>query len=332
MVGASAYSEARLQRASEALEKLGLSSEYLELLAANPSRDFPYHGNEHQLAVANLAYRMGYTLQLGDNERRALFLAGLFHDQGYDLNEEDSANIGQAIALSSPKIYELNPELLERVVQLIAETEVPRSRPKSLAASILQDADLLMVTQPDADEFLQGLALERPGTVIDPRFPGEAALNNEIARRLYRTAMELRESGRKVEDPLLAVSVGNTHHQQTLSSRGFLVDTDLLEVLELLWAQGYETVYSCSGDPAGEIALGFDEPIRSYIAFVNTTEAQEEMLMSLAFAMGSGLEYFDGSEGSLKATVLRFYNWRIADLLTITRYRLEGVEPEELQD
>jgi len=326
MVAASAYSEARFQRASEALDKLGLSPEYLELLEANPSRDLPYHGNEHQLAVANLAYRMGYTLQLGEKERRALFLAGLFHDQGYDLEEEDSANIGQAIALVSTMIDELNPELLDQVAELIVETEVPRSQPQSLAASILQDADLLMVTQPDADEFLQGLVEERPGTVADPTFPGESALHNEISRRLYRTAMELRESGRKVEDPLLAVSVGNTHHQQALSSKGFLVDADILEILELLWAHGYETAYSCAGDPPGEIALGFDEPIRSYIAFVNTTEEQEELLLSLAFAMGSGLEHFDGSEGSLKGTVLRFYHWRLADLLKILRYRLEGIE------
>lgn len=326
MVAASAYSEARLQRATEALGKLGLSTEYLELLEANPSGDLPYHGNEHQLAVANLAYRMGYTLQLGEDERRALFLAGLFHDQGYELALEDPANIRRAISLVGRRIYELNPELLERVVQLIEETVVPRSQPRSLAASILQDADLLMVTQPDADEFLEGLAEERPGTVVDPNFPGEAGLHNEIARRLYRTAMELRESGRKIEDPLLAVSVGNTHHQQVLSSRGFLVDADILEALELLWAHGYETAFSCAGDPSGEIALGFDGPIRSYIAFVNTTEEQEELLASLAFAMGSGLEHFDGSEGSLEGTVLRFYHWRMADLLKILRHRLEGVE------
>lgn len=326
MVAASAYSEARLQRAVEALEKLGLSPEYLELLEANPSKDLPYHGNEHQLAVANLAYRMGYTLQLDENERRALFLAGLFHDQGYDLEEEDSANIAQAIALTSTKIDELNPELLHEVADLIVETEVPRSRPQSLAASILQDADLLMVTQPDADEFLKGLAVERPGAVVDPSFPGEELLHNEIARRLYRTAMELQESGRRVEDPLLAVSVGNTHHQQALSSRGFLVDEDILEVLELLWAHGHETAFSCAGDPSGEIARGFDEPIRSYIAFVSTTEEQEELLASLAFAMGSTLEHFDGSEGSLVGTVLRFYHWRMADLLKILRYRLEGIE------
>lgn len=325
MVAASAYSEARLQRASEALEKLGLSPEYLELLEANPSKNLPYHGNEHQLAVANLAYRMGYTLQLGENERRALFLAALFHDYGYRLELEDSDNIKYALSLIWKRIYELDALLLTRVTQLIQETVVPRTRPRSLAASILQDADLLMVTQPDADEFLQGLAVERPGSVIDPTFPGEDGLHNETARRLYRTAMELRESGRKIEDPLLAVSVGNTHHQQTLCSKGFLVDADILEILELLWAHGYETAYSCAGDPAGEIALGFDEPIRSYIAFVNITEEQEEFLLSLAFGLG-GLEHFDGSEGSLKGTVLRFYHWRLADLLKILRYRFEGIE------
>ena len=231
MVAASAYSESRLQKASEALDKLGFSPEYLELLDANPSKDLPYHGNEHQLAVANLAYRMGYTLQLGEKERRALFLAALFHDYGYRINREDSDNIRQAIALVGRKILELDSALLDRVMQLIRETVVPRSRPKSLAASILQDADLLMVTQPDADEFLRGLAVERPGTVVDPSFPGEDNLHNEIARRLYRTAMELRESGRKIEDPLLAVSVGNTHHQQMLFSKGFLVDADILDVL-----------------------------------------------------------------------------------------------------
>jgi len=58
---------------------------------------------------------------------------------------------------------------------------------------------------------------------------------------------------------------------------------------------------------------------------VNTTKEQEEFLMSLAFGLG-GLEHFDGSNGSLKGTVLRFSHDRLDDLLRILRYHFEDIE------
>jgi len=286
------YEFLRWERLSRDFENLGLSKRYLELLEANPSWDLPYHGNPHQMAVAILAVRGGYSHALRREEIQALALSAIFHDYGYSLEDSEPLNISVAIEIAREFVRELNPELEERVAGLIGETEIPRSSPRSLAAAVLQDADLLMVAQPDAEVFVAGLESERPGTVADPRFPGAAALHTDWARRIYATAIELQDSGCSIEDPRQALMVGNTQHLQTLSSRGFLVDSSMAEGLERLWAAGFETLASCGGD-SNSISPGWTTPMRGYIAFQNPSEEQRRRIEVAARGIGSEPERYD---------------------------------------
>lgn len=314
MVADSVYTEARATVIAEDFKRIGLSPDYLTFFLSNPSRDLPYHGNQHQLAVALLCYRGGYNHQLDDEERKALLLAALFHDFGYDLHVEDHVNIETAVSSIEAIVNEHNPELRSRVQELIRETVVPRTEPSSISAAILQDADLLMVTQPDVESFLKGLAEERPDAEIDPLFPGEQALNTAWGKRIYGTARTNIVTARLITDPISAVAIGNTHHSQTLSSRGFLVDSSIAHWLELLWSIGYETAFSCGGD-RNEVSFGWDRPIVGYIAFPTYTGDQLRALKKAAEVSGRPLEFFSNVGNGFNGVVLRFAGDAAAETL-----------------
>jgi len=303
------YGELRLRRVSKDLANLELSQEYLEIFEANSSRHLPYHGNRHQLAVAILANRGAGYYALRTIERQSIVLAALFHDSGYSLDRSEGANIAAAQFEAQVAVERLNPELWPKVQRLIAATEMPHGKPRSLPAAIIQDADLLMVTQPDFDDFLAGLALENPGMTPDPSFPGLDGLNTPWGKEIYTTAIEIRKSGRSILNPAEAIFVGNTHHKQTLSSRGFLVDESLAEGLEGLWAEGFETLFSCSGD-IHSISPGWDEPMRGYIAFPQPDEEHGLRLEAAARRIGSELEFYESGE---KIVVVVRFNSSQAD-------------------
>lgn len=310
-----AVREARRTRVLRDFENLGLSERYLEVFEANPSAELPYHGNEHQLAVALLAYRGAFCYRLSQDSKRSLLLAGLFHDYGYELDASEEANLASAVGVAKTILDELNPELSEHVLSLILDTEFPHRHPGSMDAALLQDADLLMITQPDYDEFLRGLAAEHPDWAPDPEFPGSDALNTLWAQRVYATALESRRSGRVIRDALQAVSVGNAFHAQTLSSRGFLVDSTIADGLEALWAAGYETVFSCGGDRDGELTPSWTEPMSGYIAFTSVSQPQRRKLQSAAGAIGTELE-FRVNDSGIRAAIIRFQGVEVERFLT----------------
>lgn len=305
------YAALRCSRISKDLGHLELSPEYLEIFEANPSRDLPYHGNRHQLAVAILATRGSSYYALKTSARQSILLAALFHDFDYNLSQSERANIAAAQAAAGAAVRRLNPELWLSVEGLIAATEMPRSKPRSLAARILQDADLLMVTQPDFDGFLTGLTEENPGLVPDLRFPGEDALRTDWGKQLYGTAIELQETGGSIANPGEAVTVGYSHHPQTLSSRGFLVDKSIAVELEGLWAEGFETLASCGGD-IGSISPGWNVPMRGYIAFASPAREHRLRLEASAQSIAEELEFYE-REGRA-VVVLRFDSGQFSQL------------------
>ena len=288
--------EGRLERAKLDLERLGLSEEYLTAFHANPSASLPYHGNQHQLAVASLALR-GNAASYGLQEKRpALFIAGLFHDYGYWPGASEETNIARAVTAARALTERLNPELTKWVVELIRATEFPHRRPATQSEAIIQDADLLMIALPDFGVFLEGLKEERPGFEPDPHFPGEAALKTNWAKRVYSTAWAMQFNGERIIDPLAAASVGNTLHLQRMCSKGFLVDSSIADELEQLWAAGYQTLYSCGGDEELP-SPGYEFPVSGYIAFTAVTEKQLEVLERAAIAAERPLEYYYPDDG-----------------------------------
>ncbi len=295
--------EGRLERARVDLERLELSDEYLTAFLANPSGSLPYHGNQHQLAVASLALR-GNATSGGLLERRpALFIAGLFHDYGYRPGASEEDNIARAVDAARKLTDRLNPELTEWVVELIRATEFPHGRPATHSEAIIQDADLLMIALPDFSVFLEGLKEERPSFEPDPYFPGEDALKTNWAKRVYATAWAMQLNGERVLDPFQAASVGNALHLQRMSSKGFLVDSSIADQLEQLWDAGYTTLYSCGGD--GELASpGREFPVTGYLAFADVTDEQLKVLERAALAAERPLEHYYTEDGPRK--VIRF--------------------------
>lgn len=295
--------EGRLERARVDLERLELSEEYLTAFLANPSGSLPYHGNQHQLAVASLALR-GNAASGGLLEKRpALFIAGLFHDYGYWPGASEEDNIARAVNTARALTERLNPELTKWVVELIRATEFPHSRPATQSEAIIQDADLLMIALPDFSVFLEGLKEERPGFEPDPYFPGEDALKTNWAKRVYATAWAMQLNEERVLDPFQAASVGNTLHLQRMSSKGFLVDSSIADQLEQLWEAGYTTLYSCGGDE--ELASpGYEFPVTGYLAFADVTDEQLKVLERAAIAAERPLEHYYPEDGPRK--VIRF--------------------------
>lgn len=226
--------EARIKRVRRDIMQIGISEDYLDAFLENPSADLPYHGDQHQLAVASLALR-GAAASDGDRKQRpALLIAALFHDYGYSLTASEPENIARAISYARKITEQYNPELLGWVEELITETQFPHRKPRSQSGAIIQDADTLMITQPDFSVFLQGLVDEQPGFEIDPYFPGEANLHTLWAKRVYATAWSMQLTGSRIADPFQAVSVGNTFHLQRFSERGFLLDSSIADGIEAL--------------------------------------------------------------------------------------------------
>ena len=278
------FDVARMEYVRKSFEKLELPKSYLTVFLGNPSRDLPYHGNRHQIVVASLALRGANIHQLSLFQRRAVFLAGLFHDYGYSLERSEADNIDHAASFAWAVLVE-DPILANAVERIIRETIFPHIPPSSFISALVQDADSLMISQPDFAELLEGLSAENPERVIDPFFPGENGLSTEWAKRLYRTSSELFTTGRRILDHDSAITVGGTFHVQGLSSKGFLVDESILVDLEAVWSLGYTTSYSCGGD-FKDISPGRDAPMEGYIAFTYVSKEQLACIRSAAGLIG----------------------------------------------
>lgn len=301
-----AINSARREMIAQDLIRENLSQEYLESLERNPGSTNPYHGNEHLLAVAILALRAAYAHLYPLEDRQAMLIAGLFHDYGYDLSKSEPENIGLALQAAKEITERLNPEIAHRVSTLIRDTEFPHRPPITELGSLLQDADLLMISQPDFSRFLMGLRRERPELVADPLFPGLEPLNSDWGKRLYSTGRELVLAGDVVEDTARAIHVGATLHEQTMSSRGFLVDRSISEELEALWGQGFDTLFSCGGDRDGSLSRGWTVPARGYIAFTDVSFSQFRKIHRATRRIGNRVEHFRNPRVDGWVVVARF--------------------------
>lgn len=297
------YNSARMSHIRRIFESLELPEKYLTAFLENPSKDLPYHGNQHQIVVASLAYR-GANIHLLDKlSRKAVFLAGLFHDYDYSLEKTEDENIETAARFA---LTLLNAEgrLSLMVASIIRESRFPHSAPTSLISALVQDADSLMITQPDFSEFIKGLELENPARVIDPFFPGQDSLNTTWAKQLYKTSSDLFTSGKRILDHDSAVIVGNTLHTQALSSAGFLVDESMLEDLETIWELGFKTSFSCGGDH-DDISPGRYALLDGYVAFRDVTESQLEVIRHSAGMIRRDVEQVVSKSGD-HLVIVRF--------------------------
>lgn len=307
------YDSARYKLVADRLSDLGLSQTYLTLIdQENPSGNLPYHGNQHLYAVANLCYAGAIMHQDSGAYLRECFLAGLFHDYDYTVGQSEDENISRAVLKAEKIVGALDNHLTAKVIELIQASRFPHNEPKDTAEKVIQDSDLLMISQPDSNRFLTGLAQET-GSSLRQDFPGSQSLHTEWARNIYASALNVRASAHSFLNTNEALDIGLTRHIQALSSRGFLVDESLLLCLEAIWSAGFETAYSCGGSPEGLKLDDYRVTSDGYIAFINTTPQQNEKLKKAAKTIGQQLSDFQSING-LKMKIIRF-SWSQKDTM-----------------
>lgn len=154
----------RYRSVMSALIDLGYPPEIAEIVSAsNPSDTLPYHGTQHMYTVALKCAEGADYHKLSRKDKTELFFAGLFHDFNYQSAEDDSENIRAAVIgwlqLGEPLsvFHEIDTQA---VAELIRATKFPHSEARNIREKIIQDADLLQHTEPDAERFIEGLSKE----------------------------------------------------------------------------------------------------------------------------------------------------------------------------
>lgn len=146
-----------------------------------------YHNLYHALCVANTAYELVRNIKGKDTdeecnrESRIAFLAGLFHDAGYNLQVTDAENVKRASEIFTDIANQEGPlnkflfrnkiaicEVTDIILctQFDKETQSFPVEPTSKAAKAVRDADLLGFMDPYWPALMVGLALEMG---INPR-------------------------------------------------------------------------------------------------------------------------------------------------------------------
>lgn len=156
-------------RARVLARQLGVEKLFEFAMTRNKSANGPYHNAEHGFEVARLAYGLASMVKHDFAERKALFVAGLFHDFNHSLGAlPDSENIsiaqqGLATALVHHK-QEL-PSRLQRFIafESIAATQYPYV-PLNFAfkelCALLRDADRLQILTLKWRSQIKGLGKE----------------------------------------------------------------------------------------------------------------------------------------------------------------------------
>lgn len=166
-LGNSVTGASRRCRIEKILTEIGLNPEHLSILEANPSKDSPYHNNEHLFTVALNCDEAARFYSLPVEGHRVLFLAALYHDYNHSAGvSSDTINISRAISGAVEHITRLEKaaiEDLDEVAGIIHATIQPPTMHNTdigLLHRIIMDADMMQSCEPDAEAFLAGLSVE----------------------------------------------------------------------------------------------------------------------------------------------------------------------------
>jgi hypothetical protein len=134
----------------------------------NPSAELPYHGAAHLLRVAGLCMLFQRdTALVPVQQMPALIAAALWHDVNHQRSPDDQVNVDAAVQAyldcTHVQWADHRDQHGELTVQLIRATQFPHRSASSIAELVIQDADLLMSAEPDAELWRQALE-EEAGT------------------------------------------------------------------------------------------------------------------------------------------------------------------------
>lgn len=131
----------------------------------NPSAELPYHGAAHLVRVASLVLQFQRdTGSVPVEQMPALVAAALWHDVNHQQSTDDQINVDASVRAyldcTHVQWVDHREQHGDLTVQLIRATEFPHRAGHSIAELVIQDADLLMSAEPDADLWRQALEKE----------------------------------------------------------------------------------------------------------------------------------------------------------------------------
>jgi predicted metal-dependent HD superfamily phosphohydrolase len=100
-----------------------------------------YHNIDHTLEVVKASEIIGTNCNVSEKDMETVLIAAWFHDTGYFLGCENHEIASAEIATKFLVEEQVDPKIIEKVVNCILSTEIPQS-PKTLLERILCDADL----------------------------------------------------------------------------------------------------------------------------------------------------------------------------------------------
>ncbi|WP_029036901.1 HD domain-containing protein [Salinimicrobium xinjiangense] len=100
-----------------------------------------YHSPDHTLYVLEKAEFLAKQEGVKGRDLFLIKVAALYHDLGFVKDREDHENTGCEMASMELPEYELTPEEINRVCDMITATKIPQ-KPKTISEKILADADL----------------------------------------------------------------------------------------------------------------------------------------------------------------------------------------------
>jgi len=119
-----------------------------------------YHTTDHTRFVVNGVERIGKEEGLDDHDLNISKVAAWFHDAGYAFNTDDHESESKKIAKAYLQTLNIDDDEIDAVLSCIDATRIPQE-PRSIAARVLCDADMLHLAAPDYYDHIERLRKER---------------------------------------------------------------------------------------------------------------------------------------------------------------------------
>lgn len=118
-----------------------------------------YHSPAHTLYVLEKAEFLAEQEGVTGRELFLIKVAALYHDLGFVRDREDHEDTGCEMATKELPEYDLSPEEIKKVCNMIAATRIPQN-PKNTSEKILADADLEYMGTDQYEEISEKLYQE----------------------------------------------------------------------------------------------------------------------------------------------------------------------------
>ena len=121
---------------------LSKAKEYVgQVFRQNGTKNKCYHNFTHTTEVVKVINEISSALNISDDDKEILLLAGWFHDIGYTECYDGHEDKGIEMAVDFLRKNNFPEENVNKVAALISSTKMPRE-PKNLLEKIICDADL----------------------------------------------------------------------------------------------------------------------------------------------------------------------------------------------